>query len=85
MTLAAKSWALRESARLAIEDGEFGQAAEYASESQRLHRTLRGESLMALSEYLKVPPEASATSAALTESEPIPARRTAPYLEVHLL
>ena len=78
MTLAARSWALRESARHAIADGEFERAAEYAAEAQRLQVTPAGEALLLLSELMK-------TGTAVTETEIPQVLYREPSLAVHLL
>jgi hypothetical protein len=45
MILAAKSWKLREAARMALRAGQFERAFELAAKAQAAHRTPVGEAL----------------------------------------
>ena len=52
MLIAARAWRLRESAREALNKGEFERAQDLAARAQQLHRTPRGAFVRALSAWL---------------------------------
>jgi hypothetical protein len=59
MRLAVKAWRLRESARRALEAGDFDKAARLAAEAQSTQATPAGQALWVLSEWLSCDPRAA--------------------------
>ena len=85
MTLAAKSWALRESARLAIAERDFDKATEFVAEAQRMYGTAEGESLLLLADYMRTTADDMTTSPDVTESAPQQPQTSETSFPIHLL